>query len=169
MSAVPDDWSVDVEGAQVVVRSPRTTQTEHFLTPAEARSLRNQLHVAYLVAWRDVDSDSGNAPDSESNETAVSAAMLPALNEADELPTNWRIADKGQSVELSVPASAADGEFTLSVREALAIGRALLRHAGRAQLARLDARWLAIEETSGTLDAAFGPDYLCEEREGWDE
>ena len=169
MTSMPAGWSVDVDGKEVIVCVSGRPDDRFVMSVQEARTLRNQLHIAYLVAWRDFDSDSGGAPDSELGAPAVSAAMLPALNEADVLPINWRIADEGQSVELSVPGSAADGEFTLSVREALAIGRALLRHAGRAQLARLDARWLAIEETSGTLDAAFGPDYLCEEREGWDE
>lgn len=169
MSSMPAGWSVDVDGKQVIVCVSGRPDDRFVMSVQEARTLRNQLHIAYLVAWRDVDSDSGGAPDSELGATAISAAMLPALNESDELPDNWRIADEGQSVELSVPASAADGEFTLSAQEAFAVGRALIRHAGHAQLARLEARRLAIDETSGTFGAAFGHDYLSEEREGWDE
>lgn len=52
------------------------------------------------------------------------------------VPRDWRIAAKGQSVEFAVPASAADGEFVLGIDEAVAAGVALIQQAERALIAQ---------------------------------
>ena len=50
MSPVPNGWSVDVDGTKVIVRVSGRPDDPHRLTVQEARWLRNQLHLAYLVA-----------------------------------------------------------------------------------------------------------------------
>lgn len=50
MSPVPNGWSVDVDGTRVIVRVSGRPDDPHRLTVQEARWLRNQLHLAYLVA-----------------------------------------------------------------------------------------------------------------------
>lgn len=169
MSSMPAGWSVDVDGQQVIVCVSGRPDDRFVMSAQEARTLRNQLHFAYLVAWRESETDSGSATDPESNSTAGLPAAPPPLDEVDELPADWRIANRGQSVEVVVRASAADGEFTLSAQEAFAAGRALIFHAGRARLAWLEARKRAIESTSGGFPEAFPPGYLDDEREGWAE
>lgn len=92
-----------------------------------------------------------------------------ALGLRAELPRDWSIIAAGQSVEVVVPASGADGYFVLGIDEAVAAGLALIQQAQQARLTRLEARKRAIEQTSGSLGGAYGTDYLNEEREGWDE
>jgi hypothetical protein len=50
MSQLPENWSIDVEADQVVVRVPRTTRHEHNMTAQEARALGNELGITYLAA-----------------------------------------------------------------------------------------------------------------------
>lgn len=45
-------WSVDVNGTRVVVRVSGRPDDEFDLSAEEARALKNQLHVAYLIARR---------------------------------------------------------------------------------------------------------------------
>lgn len=57
MSPMPEGWSVDVEDARILVYVSGRPDDRFQLTIEEARTLRNQLHVAYLVAWRNSDTD----------------------------------------------------------------------------------------------------------------
>ena len=50
MSPMPNGWSVDVDGTRVIVRVSGRPDDLHRLTAQEARWLRNQLHLAYLIA-----------------------------------------------------------------------------------------------------------------------
>lgn len=50
MSPKPNGWSVDVDGTKVKVRVSGRPDDLHRLTVLEARWLRNQLHLACLIA-----------------------------------------------------------------------------------------------------------------------
>ena len=53
MSEIPDGWSVDVDGEKVVVNFPVEGDYGHrVLSRHQARVLRTQLHLAYLLAER---------------------------------------------------------------------------------------------------------------------
>jgi hypothetical protein len=53
MSPMPEGWSVDVDGENVVLRFPAGDDSGRLvLNRHEARVLRHQLHIAYLLAGR---------------------------------------------------------------------------------------------------------------------
>jgi len=52
MSELPEGWSIEAYGTDVVVRVPRTTHTEHMLNHVEARILGRYLYAAALTADR---------------------------------------------------------------------------------------------------------------------
>jgi hypothetical protein len=53
MGDLPDGWSVDVDGPKIVVTLPvREESGRRILSRHEARVLRFQLHLAYLLAGR---------------------------------------------------------------------------------------------------------------------
>jgi hypothetical protein len=53
MSEMTDGWSVDVDGEKVVVNFPVEGDYGHrVLSRHQARVLRTQLHLAYLLAER---------------------------------------------------------------------------------------------------------------------
>jgi hypothetical protein len=51
MSPMPEGWSVDTDGSNVILTIPPGAGN-YVLSAAEARSLKNQLHIAYLIASR---------------------------------------------------------------------------------------------------------------------
>lgn len=124
-------------------------------------------YKAYVSRYLEEFPHSGLRHDSSAEIQDRRRATAPGLRA--ELPRDWRIVAAGQSVEVVVPASGVDGYFVLGIDEAVAAGLALIQQAQQARLARLEARKRAIEPTSESVGGAYGPDYLSEEREGWDE
>jgi len=194
MSSMPAGWSVDVEGTRIVVRvSGRPDDQFHHLTLGEARALRVQLHLAYLLAGRntaeaallrklfdthpdlrDADISHDLAADlletykSYAGRLADNSAQEEAATEPGRLPVDWRISATGSSGEFVVPSSAADGGYSLTVKEALAAGVALIRQAERARHNRMESRRRAIEEGASEFFAGlYGPNYLGDLRRDW--
>ena len=60
---MPAGWSVDVEGTRIVVRVSGRPDDRFEMTIQEARTLRDQLHVAFLVAGRNFDTVPESASD----------------------------------------------------------------------------------------------------------
>jgi hypothetical protein len=73
MSSMPEGWSVDVEDTRILVYVSGRPDDRFQLTIEEARTLRNQLHVAYLVAWRNSDTEVEKPTASEKSAAAESA------------------------------------------------------------------------------------------------
>jgi hypothetical protein len=193
MSSIPEGWSVDVNGPQIVVRVSGRPDDQFHLTLGEARALRVQLHLAYLLAgrntteaallrrlfgshpeWHDADIAHDLAADllesykAYAGRPADNAAQEEAANEPGRLPVDWRISATGSSVEFVVPAGAVDGRHTLTEKEALAAGVALIRQAERARHNGMESRQRAIEEGASEFFAAlYGPDYLGDLRRDW--
>ncbi|SHU95771.1 antitoxin MazE-like protein [Mycobacteroides abscessus] len=114
MSPMPEGWSVDVDGTRVVVRAPGGPGVGFYLDVAQARMLKKQLHLAYLIADHQR-SDSGRDDD-----------LGP-------IPAGWHIETVGRRVHFEVSASGVDGEFTLTPDEALVAGIALIRGSEQAR------------------------------------
>lgn len=195
MSSIPEGWFVDVNGPQIVVRVSGRPDGQFHLTLGEARALRVQLHLAYLLAGRNTaeaallrklfgshpelrDADISHDLAADLLETyksymgrpADSPAQEEAATEPGPLPVDWRIAATGGSVDFVVPAIGAGGRYTLTQAEALAAGVALIRQAERARYNRMESRRRAIEEGSSEFFASFyGPDYLEDLRRDWPE
>lgn len=193
MSSMPEGWSVDVNGPQIVVRVSSRPDDQFHLTLDEARALRVQLHLAYLLAGRNTaeavllrkllgshpelrDADISHDLAADLFETYKSYAGRPVDNPAQEeaatepgrLPVDWRISATGSSVELVVPAIAADGRYTLTQAEALAASATLIQQVERARRNRMESRQKAIEEGASEFFAGlYGPHYLVDLRGDW--
>lgn len=129
MSPMPDGWSVDVDGTRVVLRVLGTADVRFNISADGARMLKNQLHVAYLIAQRNAPNEQEFSGTEFTSSDAVPAVEAPAADEglsADALPAGWAIWPKGGLVHFEVPASAADGDFELSRLEAAVVGIVLL-------------------------------------------
>jgi hypothetical protein len=48
---MPEGWSVDTDGSSVILKIP-SGAGNYVLSAGEARALKNQLHIAYLIASR---------------------------------------------------------------------------------------------------------------------
>ncbi|KUI24046.1 hypothetical protein AU196_09845 [Mycobacterium sp. IS-1742] len=129
MSPMPDGWSVDVDGTRVVLRVLGTADVRFNISAAEARMVKNQLHVAYLIAQRNNYGGQQFSGTEFTSSDAVPAVEAHAADEgltADALPAGWAIWPEGGLVHFEVPASAADGDFALSRLEAAVVGIVLL-------------------------------------------
>lgn len=129
MSPMPDGWSVDVDGARVVLRVLGTADVRFNISAEEARMLKNQLHVAYLIAQRNTLGDQELSGTEFTSSDAVAAVESHVADEgltADALPAGWAIWPEGGLVHFKVPASAAAGYFELSRLEAAVVGIVLL-------------------------------------------
>jgi hypothetical protein len=51
MSLMPEGWSVDTDGSNIILKIP-SGAGNYVLSAAEARALKNRLHIAYLIASR---------------------------------------------------------------------------------------------------------------------
>lgn len=193
MSSLPEGWSVDVSGPQIVVRVSGRPDHLFHLTLQEARLLRVQLHLAYLLAgrntaeavrlWklfgdhpdlRDADIFHDLAADlleiykSHTGRPADNPEQEDAETEPGQLPRDWGISAVGDSVEFVVPASADDGRYTLTRAEALAAGVLLIQEAERARHNWMEFRRRAIEEEASEFFAGlYGPDYIEDLRRDW--
>lgn len=152
MSPLPERWSVDVDGTRVLVRVPGRPDEWFSLGVEEARTLKNQLHVAYLIAGHQRSEEVGCAQGesgsrgheiddsaSQRSEELPFSQQRPNAGRHDDLspmPVGWHIETVGRSVRFEVPASGVDGEFTLTAGEALVAGIALIRVSE--QVRRLD-------------------------------
>ncbi|MGE0215349.1 MULTISPECIES: hypothetical protein [Mycobacteriaceae] len=99
------------------------------ISAAEARMVKNQLHVAYLIAQRNNYGGQQFSGTEFTSSDAVPAVEAHAADEgltADALPAGWAIWPEGGLVHFEVPASAADGDFALSRLEAAVVGIVLL-------------------------------------------
>ncbi len=129
MSPMPDGWSVDVDGTRVVLRVLGKADVRLNISADEARMLKNQLHVAYLIAHRNAPNEQEFSGTEFTSSDAVAAVEAHAVDEeltADALPAGWAIWPEGDLVHFEVPASAADGDFELSRLEAAVVGIVLL-------------------------------------------
>ncbi|OBJ93993.1 hypothetical protein [Mycobacterium sp. 1245852.3] len=153
MSLMPDGWSVDVDGANIVVSfSDGDRDGRWVLSRHDARVLRAQLHLAYLLAGRN----------------RWSTGAEPGATSEEVIPHDWAISAIGDSVEFVVPVSAVDGRYILTHAEALAAGVTLIREAERARHNRMESRRRAIEElASESFAGLYGPDYLEDLRRDW--
>lgn len=113
---MPNGWSVDVDGTRVIVHVSGRPDDLHRLTVQEARWLRNQLHLAYLIAAQNGGSDE--------MQSAVGRVMdFEGFGLADLRQTsNPRDAE---SITLRFLGDRED--LVLSPQEAIATGLALLR------------------------------------------
>lgn len=76
MSLMPDGWSVDVDAENVVVTFPTGGGLARLpLSQREARVLRNQLHLAYLLAGRNIRT-SGDFPEGGGAESDTLGALI---------------------------------------------------------------------------------------------
>lgn len=159
MTEMPDDWSVEVHGRRVVLRVSGRPDDEHYLSIQQAQALKNEMHLASVIAERNQDSsvDVG-AP------LRAAGPLRPS-----QVPEGWSIAARGLSVALVLPASAGGSDFTLRVEEAVAVALALIQQAERARSDRQAARHRIIEEARGSLGRVYGADHLGTEHEGWTE
>lgn len=153
MSPMPEGWSVDVEGTQVVVRVSGRPDDRFVLSAGEAWTLKNQLHLAHLTARRlpraPVDPDQleqeiRRGPDAQAG--AVEATDAPEESVKHEMqtrgvhsdlnpwPLGWSVEVVGRWVFVEVPASAVDGVFQLTYAEAMFAGVALIRGSERARM-----------------------------------
>jgi hypothetical protein len=126
---MPDGWSVDVDGTRVVLRVLGKADVRFNISADEARMLKNQLHVAYLIAYRNAPNEQEFSGTEFTSPDAVAAVEAHAADEdltADALPAGWAIWSEGGLVHFRVPASAADGDFELSRLEAAVVGIVLL-------------------------------------------
>ncbi|MGE0781830.1 MAG: hypothetical protein AB7F42_28295 [Mycolicibacterium sp.] len=99
------------------------------ISAEEARMLKNQLHVAYLIAQRNAHGKQQSSGTEFTSSYPVPSAEAQSADEgltADSPPTGWTIWPEGGLVHFEVPASAADGNFELSRPEAAAVGILLL-------------------------------------------
>lgn len=116
MSSMPEGWSVDIDGARVVIRVSGRPDDLHRLTVQEARWLRNQLHLAYLVA-----AQNGGGDDVQSavdRVTDLQGSGLAELRQTSEM----RSADM-----ITLRFMGDRDDLVLSPQEAIATGLALLR------------------------------------------
>lgn len=149
MSPMPEGWSVDVDGTRVVVRTPGRPGVGFYLDVAQARMLKNQLHLAYLIAdhqrGEDVPmsqlpaADAGRDIDDSAFERREDLSFSQQRSDSgrdDDLgpiPAGWHIETVAWRVHFEVSASGVDGEFTLTPDEALVAGIALIRGSERAR------------------------------------
>jgi hypothetical protein len=123
------------------------------LSRHDARVLRVQLHLAYLLAgrnsWRTgTTTVARRAEQPEAGVFATEAGFVDdggdegvGRSPTGQLPRVWSIDPAGQTVTFIVPASGVDGEFELTDVEALSAGVRLIQRSANARSVRL-----AIEE-----------------------
>lgn len=116
MSPMPNGWSVDIDGTRVIVRVSSRPDDLHRLTVQEARWLKNQLHLAYLIAARNGGGDEMQA--SVDRVTDLEGSGLAELRPTSEM----------RSANMITLRFTGDREdLVLSPQEAIATGLALLR------------------------------------------
>lgn len=116
MSPMPEGWSVDVDGTKVAVRVSGRPDDLHRLTVQEARWLRNQLHLAYLIAAQNGGSDE--------MQSAVDRVMD---LEGSSLAEPRHTSGMGKADMITLRFMGDREDLLLSPQEAIATGLALLR------------------------------------------
>ncbi len=116
MSPMPDGWSVDVDGTRVVIRVSGRPDDLHRLTVQEARWLRNQLQLAYLIA----------AQNGGSDEMQSAVDRVTDL-EGSSLAEPRQTSDMRASDMITLRFMSDREDLLLSPQEAIATGLALLR------------------------------------------
>jgi hypothetical protein len=153
MNPNPDEWSVDVEGPNIIVPFASGGESgRRILTRHQTRVLREQLRLAYLLAGRNRltrDASAVEVGDEDhelsrleaieqtagiltgafqsSEDSSVHDDEAHAASVRNRLPERWDIRPEGDAIFFGVPASAADGEFLLTQAEALAVGVLLIQ------------------------------------------
>lgn len=116
MNPMPEGWSVDVDGTRVVIHVSGRPDDLHRLTVQEARWLRNQLHLAYLIA-----AQNGGGDEMQSVVDRVMESEDSGLAE----PRHSSDLRSAESITLRFVGDRED--LVLSPQEAIATGLALLR------------------------------------------